>query len=201
MHIEGLKAVVRHKRRHSVLTHFHPVTGGPRLLSLEMLSSGKALLELHEGGELPGEGPGEQIFLEHAEDPHLVERMIRAMAVYHFGLDEAGAGHTIIDTELMSRGFELGFSEGRVPCWIRLASAMNVVIRNETEDGLPSNRQGRVSMLCIIPGRNQIRFMCENLATAFKALEKNRPFKIAQVGDEADMLTMDIVDSETVVYH
>jgi hypothetical protein len=43
--------------------------------------------------------------------------------------------------------------------------------------------------------------MCENLATAFKVLEKGRPFKTKVDSNEADMVTMDVVDSETVVYH
>jgi hypothetical protein len=199
--IEGLKSVEKHRIPHSVLTYLLPVTGGPRFLSLEVLSTGKALLELREGDDIPHEGAAERLFIEFAANPLMIERMVRAMAVLHFGLVEAETNLTLVDAVLLSKGFELGFEEGGKPVWIRLHSSMNVVLRNAAEDALPTRRDERISMLCIIPGRNQIRFMCENLETAFKALEKGRPFKTAAEGDETEMITMDIVDSETVVYH
>jgi hypothetical protein len=201
MEIDGLKAVVKHRHPHSVLTHFFPVTGGARILSLETLPTGKALLELREGEDIPHDGPAERIFIDFANDQSMIERMVRAMAVFHFRLDEAETNLTDIDADLLSRGFELGFEDGGKPVWIRLHSSMNVVLRNADEDALPTMRAERISMLCIIPGRNQIRFMCENLETAFKVLEKGRPFKTAVAGDDTEMLTMDVVDSETVVYH
>ncbi|MNU37784.1 hypothetical protein D3C71_264420 [compost metagenome] len=201
MEIDGLKTVVKHRQPHSVLTHFLPVTGGARILSLETLSTGKALLELREGEDIPNDGPAERLFIDFSNDQSMIERMVRAMAVFHFRLDEAETNLTDIDADLLSRGFELGFRDGGEPCWIRLHSSMNVVIRNAEEDALPTRRDERISMLCIIPGRNQIRFMCENLETAFKVLEKGRPFKTKVDSDEAEMVTMDVVDSETVVYH
>lgn len=202
MEIDGLKSVVKHSHPHSVLTHFLPVTGGARILSLETLPTGKALLELREGKDVPNEGPAETLLIDFASDESIIERMVRAMAVFHFGLDEAGTNLTYIDVELLSRGFELGSEdEGGKPVWIRLHSAMNVVLRNEGEDALPTRRNERISMLCIIPGRNQLRYMCENLETAFKVLEKGRTFKDATEGDGSEMLTMDVVDSATVVYH
>ncbi len=201
MEIDGLKAVVKHRQPHSVLTHFLPVTGGARILSLETLSTGKALLELREGNDIPHDGPAERLFIDFSNDQSMIERMVRAMAVFHFRLDEAETNLTDIDADLLSRGFELGFEDGGKPCWIRVHSSMNVVIRNAAEDALPTRRDERISMLCIIPGRNQIRFMCENLDTAFKVLENGRPFRTQVDKDETEMVTMDIVDSETVVYH
>ncbi|NTF17697.1 hypothetical protein G6L37_04740 [Agrobacterium rubi] len=201
MDIEGLKEVVKHRHPHSVLRHYLPVTGGARFLTLETLPTGRAMLELRDGGDLPNEGPAERIFIEFADDDDILERMVRAMAVFHFDLDEAETNLTGIDASLLSRGFELGYEDGGKPCWIRLSSAMNVVIRNEAEDALPVHPDQRISMLCIIPGREQVRFMCENLATAFKVLEKNRAFKTAKAGDGSEMITVVLVDSETVVYH
>jgi hypothetical protein len=201
MDIDGLDQVVKHKRRHSMLTHFIPLTGGPRLLALETLSSGKARIELLDDGAIPQEGQTEQLFIEFEHDSSMVERMVRAMAVYHFGLPEAAGKFSDIDAHMLSKGFELGFEEGGKPVWIRLHSAMNVVLRNEAEDALPVRRSQKISMLCIIPERNQIRFMCENLATAFRVLESGRPFKTKVEKDETEMVTMDVVDSVTVVYH
>lgn len=201
MEIDGLKAVVKHDHPYSVLTHFLPVTGGARLLTLETLPTGKAMLELQDSGEVPREGPAERLFIEFANDDGMLERMVRAMAVLHFGLDEASTNLTSIDSEMLANGFELGFEEGGKPCWIRLSSAMNVVIRNEPEDALPVTRSQRISMLCIIPEREQIRYMCENLDTALGILRNNRPFKEARAGDGSEMITKEVVDSTTVVYH
>ena len=201
MEIDGLKAVIKHSHPYSVLTHFLPITGGARLLMLETLPTGKAMLELRDGGEIPKEGPAERLFIEFADDGDILERMVRAMAVFHFGLDEAETNLTGIDSEMLANGFELGFGEEDKPCWIRLSSAMNVVIRNEAEDALPVRRDQRISMLCIIPEREQVRYMCENLDTALGILKRNRPFKEARPGDDSEMITRDVVDSTTVVYH
>jgi hypothetical protein len=201
MEIDGLTAHVKVRHPDSVLTHFRPVTGGPRFLALETHRNGQAVIELQDDGDLPNEGPAERICINFDHDDAMIERMLRAMAVFHFGLHEAETNLTFIDTEMLARGFELGFEEGGKPVWIRVHSAMNVVLRNSAEDGLPSRKEEQISLLCIIPGRNQVRYICENLSTAFKVLEKNRPFTAAVVGDESEMLTQIVVDAESVVYH
>lgn len=201
MDIDGLDQVVVYKRPYGSLTHFVPANGGPRYLALETLSTGKSRIELLDDGDMPGEGPGEQLYIEFKHDTAMVERMVRAMAVFHFRLPEAAGKFTDIDVQMLSKGFEIGFEDGGKPCWIRLHSAMNVILRNESEDALPVTRNQKVSMLCIIPGRNQIRFKCENLETAFRVLASGRPFKTKVDSNEDEMVTMDVVDAATLVYH
>lgn len=201
MQIDGLSTVIKHDRPHSLLIHFLPASGGPRVLTLETLSSGKALLELQEGGDVPGDGLAERLMIDSTREPTLPERMVRAMAVYHFGLIEASDSRTDMDVAMLEQGFELGSDENGIACWIKLGSAMNVVIRNEAENWLPERRMSRLSMLCIIPERHQIRYMCENLATALGILKSGRPFREAGHGDGSEMYTLDVVDSDTVIYH
>lgn len=201
MHIDGLLSKVTVREGHRTVTVFQPEdTDGRRVLALEMLTSGKGRLMLFEDGKTPDTSEISQLYIEKAADD-LVERMVRAMAVFHLGVVSAENKLTVVDVEMLSRGFELGFSDTDNPVWIRLSSAMNVVIQKPIKNGLPSHMSNQVSMTCIIPERSHLQYNCENMATAFLTLEKNTPFKVKQSGDPEEMITMDIVDAATVVYH
>ena len=156
MDIEGLEEVEQFDTGTGTVTCLYPHNCGPRHVFVEVLSSGTALIELREGDDVPGGGPGESLHVSTGHDLDLMERLIRAM---------------------------------------------NVVVRDAEEKGLPSSPSSPLSMLCMIPGRSQIRLACENLATAFEAFDTRRAFKVPQQGDPSETFTRDIVCRNSVVTH
>lgn len=201
MDIEGLTSKVTVKEAHRSVTVFYPEGSDARaVIALEMLSSGKSRVMLFEDGKSPETDEVHQLYIE-VSNSGLVDRMIRAMAILHFGVAAAENAFTDLDVEMLSRGFELGFTDDESPVWIRVSSSMNVVVQKRDKNGLPTRKSDPVAMLCIIPERTQLQFNCENIETAFSTLEKDTPFKTRQDGNPDEMISMDIIDANTLVYH
>lgn len=204
--IEGLERVVTARAAHSVEAFFSPVgEDGSRRLRVERLSSGTTHVEYLENGAQPKVDPTEEMFVNE-DDPALVDRIVRAMAVRHLGVDEAASNLTGLDLEMLSRGFTLGSSETGSAVWIRLASPMTVVFQRREEDGIPRSFDDEVSAICLIPGRRHVRFICGNVRSALMVVDTNMAYEVDETKNEDlepdEMVTIPFfLDRKSVVIH
>jgi hypothetical protein len=206
MQIDGLEQIEASRAAHSTVTHFHPADGeGANYLRVERLSTGVTRIEYFEGGAQPKADPTEEMFVR-TDDPPLVERLVRAMAVRHLGVEEASSNLTRLDLEIISRGFTLGVSDAGAPVWVRLAAPMTMVIHRREADGLPNAFEDEVTAICIIPGRRNVKFECGNVRSALKVADTNMALEVAEAKN-ADLEHDEMVvvpfflDRKSVVMH
>jgi hypothetical protein len=206
MQIDGLERIEASRAAHSVVTLFHPADreGGAHI-RVERLSSGLTHIEYLEGGKQPKVDPTEEMFVR-TDDSPLVERLVRAMAVRHLGVQEASSNLTPLDLEMLARGFTLGVSDAGSPVWVRLAAPMTVVVHRREADGLPNAFEDEVTAICIIPGRRNVKFECGNVRSALKVADTNMALEVSEAKnteiDEDDMVVIPLfLDRKSVVIH
>lgn len=206
MQIDGLEQIEASRAAHSTVTLFHPADGeGVAHLRVERLSTGVTHIEYLEGGAQPKADPTEEMFVR-TDDPPLVERLVRAMAVRHLGVEEASSNLTRLDLEMLSRGFTLGVSDAGSPVWVRLAAPMTIVLHRREADGLPSAFEDEVTAICIIPGRRSVKFECGNVRSALKVADTNMALEMAEaknpgLEDDEMVVVPFFLDRKSVVMH
>jgi hypothetical protein len=135
--LKGVRLYPEGKSRQRFIRVGHDVGGG-------------VLLQLIEGREPPGLDPGETLTLAR-EDDALVDRLVRAMARLHFDLEEVETGHTKVDTDLLSRGFEIRFLRNGAPSWTKSENGLNYEITKPGSTGLPAHFNSEIQAKIVAP--------------------------------------------------
>lgn len=136
--IDGLYSKVISTRDGRDVVHFYANDlGQGRYIQTETYPSGAATLLYLEDGALPQIENGERLELLQQSDRY-IERLIRAMAYLHMGVEDAANGFTIMDVEFIKRGFEIRFALDGVPAWVKVTEVATIVISKVGEKGLPS---------------------------------------------------------------
>lgn len=136
--IEGLKSDVHEGPDGTGLARFHPEHKSDyRSIEVVFAPDHVAEIRLLEGTKVPRIDVGEEHFIP-VNGWALSERIVRAMAVYHLGVDEAADANTKFDVALLSRGFGITFAPDGSPGWLRHDGSTAVVISKDDDGGLPS---------------------------------------------------------------
>ena len=172
MDIEGLKAVKT--RTGSLQEEVFSVEGtsGYRRISLKITPRG-AVAELLEGRQRPGIESGEFVPMA-IYTPEIGDRVVRAMAKMHFGIEEAATGFTAVDLEMISRGFTVGTASGSHPVWIASEGSHFTVISKTEDGGLPSSVLEPCHMVFGIPNGRRVTVSADNLPAALKMLDSGQ---------------------------
>jgi hypothetical protein len=139
MNIDGLKKTVEN-RGDNVITRFIPDGDGSyRHIRATRDAQNQYFVELVEGDELPGIDRREMVSIFNSND-HLLERMVRAMAVMHLRLYEVEDWHTDVDMAFIERGFHIALRDGEPHVWLSQLSDGSVIIISKTmEGGIPTH--------------------------------------------------------------
>lgn len=183
MEIEGLKATTR-QTGNACEAEFSAVDGSPRRnIVLRVSDKGTAVAEFREGGERPGLAAGEYLSMAYYSE-EIGDRVVRAMAKLHLGIDEAATGYTDVDVEMISRGFVIGSISGKMPAWVADNGSSVVIVSKTPEGGLPSNRGDPACLVYGIPGGRKVTVKAETLTAALAMLDSGQmPLLINPVAD------------------
>lgn len=173
MDIEGLKATET-KKDGFVEANFVPEGyGSYRRIRLKVSPTGSATAELLEGKQRPGIENGEFVPIKHYSED-VGDRVVRAMAKIHFGLEEAATGYTATDADMISRGFNVGCAAGKLPVWMTSNGTHFVVVSKTAAGGLPSSPEDPACLVFGIPNGRRVTVNAETLPAALRMLDSGQ---------------------------
>lgn len=173
MDIEGLNATETKKDGFVEASFVPQGQHARRHISLKVSPKGSATVELLEGKHRPGIENGEFIPIAvYTED--IGDRVVRAMAKVHFGLDEAATGYTATDADMISRGFNIGRGSGTLPVWITSNGTHFTVVAKTAAGGLPSSPKDPACLVFGRPNGRRVTVNAETLDAALKMLDSGQ---------------------------
>ncbi len=104
----------------------------------------------------------------------LGDRVIRAMAALHFGLDEAANGYTATDMEMISRGFVVWRTSENLPVWTANGPSHFVAVSQHPGGGLPSTMGDPAVLVFGVPDGHQVTVFADNLTAALHMLDSGK---------------------------
>ncbi|MBY3150870.1 hypothetical protein HFO56_00305 [Rhizobium laguerreae] len=113
-------------------------TNGWKRLRLRENKDGNLVVEFVEGGGVPGVALGERVTSPIHTDV-LEKRFLFAMASLHFDAKWLEDGHTVIDLEMIKRGYEVGKLKSGELIWYRREYGATLVVKREDSDQLPTS--------------------------------------------------------------
>jgi hypothetical protein len=138
MVLEGFKSRSRLNGEGEKVVEYAPKGGkGRRQLRLRINKNGNFVVELLENGVVPGVALGERVTCP-VYSAELEGRLLMAMALHHFRFPSSENGHSIVDVEMISRGFDVGKLKSGELIWFRCEHGATFVVKREDSDQLPS---------------------------------------------------------------
>jgi len=198
MDIEGLKATTRQAGK-GCEADFSAVDGSPRRhIVLRVPGNGTAMAEFLEGGERPGLEAGEVLPIAFYTE-EIGDRIVRAMAKLHMGVEEAASGYTDVDAEMISRGFVIGSVDGRLPAWVADNGTSVVIVSRTPEGGLPSTRNDPACLVFGVPNGRKVTVNADTLTAALVMLDSGQLPRL--VSPLADVVVDGAYTSDGVTFH
>jgi hypothetical protein len=109
-----------------------------RYLKLRVNKENHLIVEFIEDGGVPGLILGERLTSPiYTED--LEKRFLTAMASLHFNATWLEDGHTLIDQEMVRRGYEVGKLKAGEMIWYRRENGATIIVKREETMDLPSS--------------------------------------------------------------
>lgn len=121
-------------------------------------------------GTIPGADRIEQVPMAHY-NPAIAERIVRALAVHHLGLEDVSNYYTALDLEMINRGFSLGLESGSHYGWSACVGPFIYFLSRPNNGGIPVDSNGASKILCIAPDARRIVFCSDNLGGSLKAFD------------------------------
>ncbi|MCZ7861492.1 hypothetical protein O9X98_08780 [Agrobacterium salinitolerans] len=139
MELEGFKSKSGKTADGERLVEYYPEGEGTRRsLKLRVNSDNNLIIEFIEDGTVPGVALGERVTSPvHSEE--LEQRFLKAMASHHFNATWLEDGHTVIDLEMVRRGYEVGTLKSGELIWYRRENGATIIVKREESDQLPSS--------------------------------------------------------------
>lgn len=197
MNIEGFKISVEN-RDGLIITRFIPDGDGPyRHIRATLDSQNQYCVELVEGDELPGLDRREMVSIFKSND-HLLERMVRAMAVMHFRLYEAEDWHTHVDIAFIERGFHIALRDGEQHVWLSQTMDGDVIIISKTmEGGIPSHETDQSCVIYQNAYGDVVRIKDADIKDILKLLDSGSLRALIRKGGEVEVEGLH-VDGHTI---
>ncbi|MDW9478671.1 hypothetical protein GOB57_08130 [Sinorhizobium meliloti] len=139
MKLEGFKSKSATTAEGERIVEYYPHDAGPRrCLKLRVNEGQNLIVEFIEDGTVPGIAPGERVTSPvHSEE--LEKRFLTAMAAHHFNATWLEDGHTVVDLEMVRRGYEVGKLGSGELIWYRRENGATIIVKREESDQLPSS--------------------------------------------------------------
>lgn len=191
MQIEGLIAETKAKPDGLQTVRLYREEGSRRRhIKLEQDASGGAIAELIEGSAPPGLDLGERFHLGRSDDV-VCERLVRAMATYHLGVEEAANGYTAADLALIVRGYEIRFSQTGLPYWVKNENGLLCMISKPGETGLPASAHSEVQAKITAAFNSQLLIAAPNLQSLLTFIEDKEFLAYMRPNTQASFTVME----------
>lgn len=149
MELNGFKSRSSKTPNGERLVEYYPEgSDGRKLLKLRISDNGIVAVELIENGTTPGIDLGECVTSPVHTD-EMEKRLLTAMASHHFNADWLEDGHTVVDLEMIRRGFEVGKLESGELVWYRRENGATIIVKREESDQLPSSLSDPVRIIVV----------------------------------------------------
>lgn len=146
MEMEGFKTSVTKKPDGAETFEYRPLLEPRgRVIRSTHYVNGDCVLEYLEYGEIPGATPGERVGMPKSVN-HLEPRLLKAMAVHHFGAIWLEDGFTEVDVEMIGRGFEIGGLPTGDAVWCKRENGTVLVVKRCDDTRLPGSMDDRTQM-------------------------------------------------------
>ncbi|MCV9963899.1 hypothetical protein OIU34_18645 [Pararhizobium sp. BT-229] len=139
MELEGFKSKSGTTAEGERVVEYYPEdSGSRRRLKLRVNKEKNLIVEFIEDGAVPGVALGERVTSPVHTD-ELEKRFLTAMASHHFNATWLEDGHTVIDLEMVRRGYEVGTLKSGEFIWYRRENGATIMVKREESDQLPSS--------------------------------------------------------------
>jgi hypothetical protein len=122
--------------------------GRAKRLKLRVNREGNLIVEYVEGGTVPGVVLGERVTSPIHTD-ELEKRFLFAMASLHFNATWLDDGHSVIDLEMIKRGFEVGKLKTGELIWYRREHGATLIVKREDSDQLPTSKDDPTRLVVV----------------------------------------------------
>jgi len=173
MKIEGLKVRDHAIRNGDTVREFRSSVEGtrPGTVRATIRPSGESLFQvLDSSGERPGVENGEAVTVMECDD-RLADRVIRALASLHLGVEEAETGHTPADARMIQAGFGIGRLANGSAAWVRMQAPWVAIISNADQSGLPATVDSPACAIAVGPTGKKASFVADDLGSALLLIE------------------------------
>lgn len=173
MKIDGLKVRDGGSRNGGTVREFRPAVEGarPGLIRATIRSSADSLFEfLDAAGDRPGIDNGETVTVIEC-DERIADRVVRALASLHLGIEEAETGHTPADARLIQAEFGIGRLENGSHAWMRTQAPWVAIIANADCNGLPATLASPATAIAVGPTGKKVSFVADDLDSALLLIE------------------------------
>jgi hypothetical protein len=111
--------------------------GRGKRLKLRVNTDGNVIVEFIEGEAVPGVVLGERV-TSPVHTNELEKRFLFAMASLHFNATWLDDGHSLIDLEMIKRGYDVGKLKSGELVWYRREHGTTLLVKREDSDQLPT---------------------------------------------------------------
>jgi hypothetical protein len=139
MELEGFKSKAGTTAEgERLVEYYREGEGSRRSLKLRVSKDNNLIVEFIENRTVPGVALGERV-TSPAHSVELERRFLQAMASHHFNATWLEDGHTVVDLEMVRRGFEVGKLKSGEFIWYRRENGATIIVKREESDQLPSS--------------------------------------------------------------
>jgi hypothetical protein len=180
MELDGFKLTTETTAAGERIANYRPLgqTMG-RHLRLRVNTDGNLIVEYIEGKAVPGVTLGERVTSPVHSD-ELEWRLLKVMAVHNFNASWLMDGHTEIDIEMVSRGYEVGKLVSGELIWFRREHGSTFVVKREESDQLPSAFDQAARLVVVGITRKELVVKTLDYRSLISFMESNSHYDLYQ---------------------
>lgn len=178
MELEGFYTNVVKQDESTTITEYR-AEGHPywKCLSVQSTQNGDVIINLLEDGKPPLISPGERT--SSPENNELImSRLLKAMAVYHFNAHWIEDGYTTIDTEMISRGFEVGRCPDGKLIWLKTVGEIAILVTRENSDTLLSSHSNGAFVTVKGPSGTKLNGFAFDVNSLLQFIDSNKHLQL-----------------------
>lgn len=178
MELEGFYTNVVEQDENTTITEYR-AEGHPewKCLSVKSTRDGDIIINLLENGEPPQISPGERT-ASPENNELIMSRLLKAMAVYHFNAHWIEDGYTTIDTEMISRGFEVGrCSDGKL-IWVKTVGGITTMVTRGNSNSLLSSHSNEALFTVKGPSGTQLNGLAFDVKSLLRFIDGNNHLQL-----------------------
>lgn len=181
-----------------LVEYFAEDGGNRKSLKLRVNDAGNLIVEYMEDGCSPGVVLGERI-TSPVRTEELEKRLLNAMASYHFGADWLDDGFTLVDLEMVRRGYEVGKIKSGELIWYRRENGATLIVKREESDQLPGSFSDSARLVVVGVTGKELVVNALDYKSLVSFIETNAHYQLYQ--PHQDIRINGIYDADGITEH